>query len=87
DRSHWNIANITPKDPVTLGLSSQRELDALIAVAAKKAGISLEDTRFDADRAELIDQLRAERDAAEYAAEHGEVQAPVEITAENLFKR
>ncbi len=87
DRSHWNISNITPKDPVTLGLSSQRELDALIAVAAKKAGISMEDTRFDADRAELIDQLRAERDAAEYAAEHGEVQAPVELTAENLFKR
>ena len=30
DRSHWNIANINPKDPVTLGLCSQRELDALI---------------------------------------------------------
>ena len=28
DRSHWNIANITPKDPVTLGLTTQRELDA-----------------------------------------------------------
>src|SRR5687768_7873954 len=87
DRSHWNIANITPKDPVTLGLSSQRELDALIAVAAKKAGLSIEDTRLDADRAELLDQLRAERDAAEYAAEHGEVAGKVEITAENLFKR
>src|SRR5688500_9335241 len=24
DRSHWNIANITPKGPVTLGLTSQR---------------------------------------------------------------
>ena len=28
DRSHWNIANIQAKDPVTLGLCSQRELDA-----------------------------------------------------------
>jgi uncharacterized protein len=87
DRTHWNIANITPKDPVTLGLCSQRELDALVAVAAKKAGISLEDTRFDADRAELLGQLRAEREAAEHAAEFGEAAAPVEITAENLFKR
>jgi uncharacterized protein len=87
DRSHWNIANITPKDPVTLGLCSQRELDALVAVAAKKAGLSIEDTRLDADRAELLDQLRAERDAAEYAAEHGEVIPAAELTAETLFKR
>jgi uncharacterized protein len=87
DRSHWNIANITPKDPVTLGLCSQRELDALVAVAAKKAGISTEDTRLDADRAELLDQLRAEREAADHLAEHGEEAKPVEITAENLFKR
>ncbi len=87
DRSHWNIANITPKDPVTLGLCSQRELDALVAIAAKKAGISTEDTRLDADRAELLDQLRAEREAAEHAGEEGESTRPVEITAENLFKR
>ena len=39
DRSHWNIANITPKDPVTLGLTTQRELDAAVAKAAKAAGI------------------------------------------------
>ena len=39
DKSHWNIANIQPKDPVTLGLCAQRELDALVAAAAKKAGI------------------------------------------------
>ena len=38
ERSHWNIANIQPKDPVTLGLTSQRELDAAVAKAAKEAG-------------------------------------------------
>ena len=38
DRSHWNMANITPKDPVTLGLTTQRELDAAVAKAAKAAG-------------------------------------------------
>ena len=37
ERSHWNIQNIQPKDPVTLGLCSQRELDAVVAKAASRA--------------------------------------------------
>ncbi len=70
DRSHWNIGNITPKDPVTLGLCSQRELDALVAKAAKKAGIVAPvDTRFDGDKAALIEELKAERAANIEAAE------------------
>jgi hypothetical protein len=71
DRSHWNIANIQPKDPVTLGLCSQRELDAIVAKAAKAAGIEapLHDIRLDGDREALIGQLRAERDAAAREAE------------------
>ena len=31
DKSHWNYANLQPRDPVTLGLTSQREMDALVA--------------------------------------------------------
>ena len=38
ERTHWNMANIQPKDPVTLGLTSQRELDAAVAKAQKAAG-------------------------------------------------
>ena len=34
DRSHWNISNITPTDPVTLGLCTQIELDEVVAKAA-----------------------------------------------------
>lgn len=67
DRSHWNIANIQPKDPVTLGLCSQRELDAIVAKAAKKAGLidkEGDDARLGDDRASLIEELRAEREAA-----------------------
>lgn len=30
DRSHWNISNIKPKDPVLLGLCSQTALDKLV---------------------------------------------------------
>lgn len=70
DRSHWNIGNITPKDPVTLGLTSQRELDAAVAKAAKAAGIEAPvDTRFDGDREALIASLRAEREQAARDAE------------------
>jgi len=63
ERTHWNMANITPKDPVTLGLTTQRELDAAVAKAAKAAGIQAPtDTRFDSDREALIEELRHERE-------------------------
>lgn len=71
DRSHWNTQNIQAKDPVTLGLCSQRELDAVVAKAAKKAGIvdDVEDAADGGDdRQALIEELRAEREAAEKAA-------------------
>ncbi|QQN75735.1 DUF1013 domain-containing protein [Croceicoccus sp. YJ47] len=83
DRSHWNIQNINPKDPVTLGLCSQRELDAAVTKAAKKAGTDeaepKTDTRLTDDRQALIDELKAERvqaaqDAVE-AAQEAEAQA------------
>jgi hypothetical protein len=74
------MANITPKDPVTLGLTTQRELDASIAKAQKALGAAAPaDTRFESDRDALIEQLRAEREqhhrdaeAALAAAEAGE---------------
>src|SRR4051794_7259080 len=69
DRSHWNIVNITPKDPVTLGLCSQRELDATIAKAAKAAGMEAPvDTRLEGDREALLEQLRNERDNVQTGA-------------------
>ena len=36
DRTHWNSANIKPVDPVTLGLVTQLELDAIVKKAAEK---------------------------------------------------
>ncbi|QYX57934.1 DUF1013 domain-containing protein [Roseovarius sp. SCSIO 43702] len=46
ERTHWNIANIQPIDPVALGLCKQSELDAAVQkAAAKKAkeGASMSD--------------------------------------------
>jgi hypothetical protein len=70
-KSHWNYANLQPRDPVTLGLTSQREMDSLVAAAAKKAGIdmSIDPEKAAADRAALINQLQAERYAAANAPE------------------
>jgi hypothetical protein len=38
DRTHWNSAQLTPQDPVTLGLCSQIDLDAEVKKAAKRTG-------------------------------------------------
>ncbi len=97
DRTHWNMANITPKDPVTLGLTTQRELDAAIAKARKAAGAAaFVDERLDSDREALIEELRAEREqhardaeAALVAAEAGEEAPSDEIVPgiRDPFKR
>ncbi len=85
ERSHWNIQNIQPKDPVTLGLCSQRELDAAVARAAKKAGTDapepVVEERRD-DRAKLIEELRAEREAAAKAASQAAQEAEAEAWLE-----
>lgn len=36
ERTHWNISNIQPVDPVALGLTKQIELDAAVQKAAAK---------------------------------------------------
>lgn len=77
DRSHWNIQNIQPKDPVTLGLCSQRELDAVVAKAAKnipapevdeEAEVTAPVAPVVSDKDKLIAELHAERAEAEKAA-------------------
>ncbi|VVT03804.1 conserved hypothetical protein [Erythrobacter sp. EC-HK427] len=88
DRSHWNIANIQAKDPVTLGLCSQRELDAAVAKAAKRVAVSEEpqaegeETPVAADprddKAKLIEELRKERADAVKAASEAAQEAEAE---------
>jgi uncharacterized protein len=42
DRTHWNSANLTPLDPVTLGLCSQIDLDLEVQKAAKEKPVPIE---------------------------------------------
>ena len=64
DRSHWNISNITPQDPVTLGLSSQVDLDD----AVQKAQDKLQKQQAKADK-ELAKKRAASLSAAEQAGQ------------------
>jgi hypothetical protein len=44
ERTHWNAANLTPLDPVTLGLCSQIDLDMEVARASKDKPVEVEAT-------------------------------------------
>ena len=45
DRTHWNSANLTPMDPVTLGLASQIDLDLEVTRANKEKPAPAEPAR------------------------------------------
>ncbi|MEM0948250.1 MAG: DUF1013 domain-containing protein [Pseudomonadota bacterium] len=53
ERTHWNISNIQPVDPVALGLTKQSELDAAVQkAAARKAREG--DVMSDDERRKLV---------------------------------
>jgi len=62
-RTHWNAANIKPVDPVTLGLVTQLELDAVVRIAAEKKA------RDDAKRGADHPEGATLRSAAEASAD------------------
>lgn len=45
DRTHWNMSNIKPLDPVLLGLCKQIELDAAVKKAAPRRAETEEDDK------------------------------------------
>ena len=53
ERTHWNIANIDPIDPVALGLCKQSELDAAVQKAAAKKAANGE-VMSDDERRKLV---------------------------------
>lgn len=52
DRTHWNVQNIQPIDPVALGLCRQTELDAAVQKAASRRDVS--DIMTDDERRQLV---------------------------------
>jgi hypothetical protein len=79
DRTHWNSANIQPKDPVALGLCSQSDLDQAVQKAADRLAkdrAKLEkEQRRDGTLLPSTETLREEAAAAEQAAREAEAAA------------
>ena len=73
DRTHWNITNIKPRDPVSLGICTQASLDEEV----KKA----------ADRRRKLEEEKGEPllSPSELPEEEEEVKKPYDI-AESFFK-
>ncbi|MBI5119941.1 MAG: DUF1013 domain-containing protein [Rhodospirillales bacterium] len=42
DRSHWNNQNIKPRNPVTLGLCGEADLEKMVALARPRSGVVAE---------------------------------------------
>ena len=85
ERTHWNMANIQPKDPVTLGLTrSENWMRPSRRRKRRPAPRPRSMSGLASDREALIEQLRAERDAhareaeAALAAAEGTLAGPAE---------
>lgn len=76
DRTHWKINTINPTDPVSLGLCSQIDLDAIVKKAAEKKA------KEDAANAEETGETLSPVEPAPLPAE----KPKVEHTLESLFK-
>lgn len=72
DRSHWNAPNIKPTDPVSLGLCTQIDLDALVAKASDRR-----------KQMEAEGKIEIEDDTLKPIDEGGEAAAPT--TLDELF--
>ncbi|MCM2562803.1 DUF1013 domain-containing protein [Lutimaribacter sp. EGI FJ00015] len=62
ERTHWNIANMQPIDPVALGLCKQSELDTIVQKAAEKRAKAGETMDDDARRKLLSTEQSLEMD-------------------------
>jgi len=85
DRTHWNAGNLTPMDPVTLGLCTQIELDAAVKKASKRVEANTDDALDGPEREGSLlpasETIGAERTIVIDRAP--EVEAPID--AEHVF--
>src|SRR3954468_9527208 len=84
NRQHWNASNIKPVDPVTLGLATQLELDAVVRKAADKK--AKDDARRGiVEPAGATLRPASETGVAELAPEVVEDEAEPEVDLDNVF--
>ena len=73
DRTHWNAANLTPMDPVTLGLCSQTDLDMEVSRANKEKPLPADTGATLLPAAETTARKEAEEASAESSEKSGEL--------------
>jgi uncharacterized protein len=79
DRTHWNSAQLTPQDPVTLGLCSQVDLDAEVAKAARRTERDRKDGDKGSEKAGTL--LSTAETTAPASTNTAEILAPKEAAA------
>ena len=84
-RQHWNAQNLKPVDPVTLGLVSQIELDAVISKAAAKRASARDEKEARLSGPTLRKVVTPATASADAAPANGEEPRRENITAEQLF--
>jgi len=78
ERTHWKMSTINPTDPVSLGLCSQIDLDAIVKKAAdKKAKLDAKMAKDESPSLKPVDETVPAEETAKPATEH---------TLESLFK-
>ncbi len=81
ERSHWNASQIKPVDPVSVGLCTQIDLDAVVKKAAEKKRIADEKNGIVPDQEETDVLAPAEEEAPETIA----AEPLGEVDAESVF--
>jgi hypothetical protein len=83
DRTHWNAANLTPMDPVTLGLCSQTDLDMEVQRANKEKPVPVDTGATLLPAAETT----ARKEAEEVAAAAPEAKPGEELDVSAVFAK
>lgn len=84
-RQHWNAPNLKPVDPVTLGLVTQIELDAVISKAASKRKDQRDETEARLSGPTLRKVVTPAPAPVDETTTDGEDRPRENITAEQLF--
>ncbi len=92
ERTHWNMANIKPQNPVTLGLCTEADLEKALALAerrAKKSGATIPKPSPEPEAtADTLVEPPAPQDPnpPEQPEVQAEEPATADLTAETLFR-
>ncbi len=84
DRTHWNSANLTPMDPVTLGLCSQIDLDLEVQRANKEKPAPVDSGATLLPAAETTAHRETEEAAA---AQEAQPKQPAELDVSAVFAK